>query len=514
MALPRGFGRPLTGHRGPVTHLVEPRHHVSMDDYESVAHLGVAVGDLRREARNLLPVLAGRRVWMVSSTARGGGVAELLPPTLSLMGELGVDARWLVMESDDPEFFRLTKRIHNLVHGRGDPDLGAAERRRYEQVSQRAADSVAEHVSAGDVLVVHDPQPLALGAYLRRRMEITAIWRCHIGIEADNAQTRAAWEFLREYAEPYDHAIFTAPEYIPGYLSGRTAIIHPGIDPLSHKNRELQIHKLVGVLANGGLIEPTGPVLTPPFPEPARRLQRDGGWAPATQPADLGLLFRPTVTQVSRWDHLKGYLPLLRGFVTLIQQLSGGGELPQRYRRTLETARLVLAGPDPAAVDDDPEGQEVLAAIQEAYLGLPPELQEAVAVISLPMDSQKNNALLVNALQRCSDIVVQNSLHEGFGLTATEAMWKHVAVLGTRAAGLRQQIRPGLDGVLVDDPEDEQEIAHRLGELLADPALRDSLGRTAQRRVHDDFLVLTQVRRWLEVISETVATATAPRPAG
>ncbi|WP_247387244.1 MULTISPECIES: glycosyltransferase [unclassified Bradyrhizobium] len=122
------------------------------------------------------------------------------------------------------------------------------------------------------------------------------------------------------------------------------------------------------------------------------------------------------------------------------------------------------------------------------------------------MNSAKHNALLVNALQRCSDIVAQNSLQEGFGLTATEAMWKHAAVLGSNAAGLRQQIRSDLDGCLVTNPEDPHEIATTLDALLRDPWKRDMLGRRAQQRVHDEFLIFTQVRRWLVLIANTIKT--------
>lgn len=90
-----------------MAHLIESRHHVSLDDYESIAHLSMAVRELRQEAESLRPTLKGHRVWMVSSTSRGG-VAELLPPLLAFLRELGVDANWLVMKTDDQEFFRLT----------------------------------------------------------------------------------------------------------------------------------------------------------------------------------------------------------------------------------------------------------------------------------------------------------------------------------------------------------------------------------------------------------------------
>jgi len=483
---------------------VEPRRGLSLDDYEAVAHLSAAVRDLRREARRLVPRLHGRRIWMVNSTRAGGGVAELLPPLVNLMCELGVDTRWLVMEPAEPAFFQLTKRLHNLIHGLGDPGLGAADRELYQRVSRDTAETLRTEVGPGDILVAHDPQPMGAGAMLRETTGVAAIWQCHIGLDRETPQTRAAWAFLGEYAPAYDRAVFSAPDYIPRCLAGRATTIHPAIDPLSHKNRDLPIHKLVGILANAGLIQPCGPPLTPAFSDPARRLEPDGAWAPATAREDIGLLVRPIVTQISRWDRLKGFLPLMHGFVALKQSLHERPDLEGRDRRVLELARLVLAGPDPAAVADDPEGREVLAEIGQAYGRLEPALQDAIVILSLPMTSGKHNALMVNALQRCSDVVAQNSLSEGFGLTVTEAMWKRVAVMGTRAVGPRRQIRAGLDGCLVENPEDPGEIARTLEQLLRDQPRREALARSAQQRVHDEFLVFTQIRHWLELINDVV----------
>ena len=120
------------------------------------------------------------------------------------------------------------------------------------------------------------------------------------------------------------------------------------------------------------------------------------------------------------------------------------------------------------------------------------------------MDSRKENALMVNALQRCSTVVVQNSTQEGFGLTATEAMWKRVPILGTHACGLRVHIRHGIDGMLTHDPNDPEEIARNLDELLADPIRRDLLARSSQRRVHQEFLIFAQLRHWLRVLAGCV----------
>lgn len=368
-----------------MAHLVNLKHHVSLDDYEGITHLNTAVRDLRQEAKSLLPALKGRRVWMVNSTSHGGGVAELLPPLLSLLRELGVDAKWLVMEADDPAFFELTKRLHNLIHGHGDRKLAPKERELYDRTSSSVAEAIAPRLAPGDVLVIHDPQPLGAGALLRKKLDITAIWRCHIGLDRKTPETKAAWQFLEDYAKVYDHAVFTAPEYIPGCLAGRAVIIHPAIDPLSHKNRDLSVHKLVGILANGALHQAPGPMLTPSFPDQARRLQPDGRWALATEPEDIGLLHRPIVSQISRWDRLKGFVPLMEGFVALKRGLADRTDLGGRHKRTLQLARLVLAGPDPAAIQDDPEANEVLAELGQIYTKLEPDLQASIAIVSLPM---------------------------------------------------------------------------------------------------------------------------------
>lgn len=483
---------------------IEPEGGFALERYEAIAHLNGTVRELREEAERLAPALAGRRVWMLNSTARGGGVAELMGPLVAVLRELGVATEWLVMETDEADFFGLTKRLHNLIHDGGDPDLRAQDRELYDRVSAATADQVQAHLRAGDVLAVHDPQPMGAGAILRQRMDIAAVWRCHIGLGLDTPRTRAGWSFLEAHAGPYDRAVFTAPEYIPGCFAGRSAIIPPGIDPLSHKNRFLPIHKLVGILVDAALQPPYGPVLAPPFQAFAQRLRPDGAWTPAAEGEDIGLLFRPIVTQVSRWDRLKGFRPLMEGFAVLKREAERDPPRDERSRRTLAHARLVMAGPEAGSVADDPEAREVLDEICAAYRGLPPAVQADVAILALPMVSAKENALIVNALQRCSDVVAQNSLQEGFGLTATEAMWKRVAVMGTHAAGLRHQIRDRLDGRLVCDPEDPQEIARTLRELLCDPDARDALARSAEQRVHDAFLVFNQARRWLEELADVV----------
>jgi trehalose synthase len=486
---------------GSPLELVDVVSGYGLQDYEAIAHLAPAAAELRAEAAVAVRRLAGRTIWMVSSTATGGGVAEMLAQLVRILRDIGVTTQWVVIGSREPAFFELTKRIHNLIHGTGDPEFTDSDRDVYERVNRENALGLRQIVRPGDVLVVHDPQPVPLGRLLREAMPLHAIWRCHIGLDFENAATRAAWSFIGPYLDAYDHAVFSAPEYIPEQLVGRASVIHPGVDPLSPKNRELTLRETVEVLCNGGLIPYPSPTVYGLFPSLAQRVGPDGTLAPAYLGDSVGLLTRPIVTQVSRWDRLKGFLPLLRAFAALKASATPDPVVDPVHHRRHQLVRLVLAGPEPAGVADDPEATEVLEEMIAAYRRMPPPVQHDIALLLLPMRSPVQNALMVNALQRASTIVVQNSLREGFGLTITEAMWKRIPVLSnSRACGPRHQVRDGLDGRLVRDPEDEAELQRVLNEMLADSEGRQRWGRTAQRSVHDRFLVFTQLSNWARLI--------------
>jgi trehalose synthase len=475
----------------------------TLDDYSSVIHFGPSVNSLRTEAKTLRPRLGHRKVWMVNSTARGGGVAEMLPKMVSLMRELGVATEWVTMGSSQPEFFRLTKRIHNLIHGKGHPELTNDDRELYEAVSRENAEEMKGRIGPDDILVVHDPQTVGMGAILSSELGIPTIFRSHIGLDEVVPQTEEAWNFLRPYAEACSYSVFSASEYIPRFLIGRSGVIHPAIDPMSAKNKELTVHQVAGILSSARLDAVEHPVVMPAFPETAKRLGADGEFTDISNSGGIGLLFRPVVTQISRWDRLKGFKPLIEAFVRLKNLgASGSYKDDEHHHRRLEIVRLLLVGPDPAAIQDDPEAQEVLAELVDTYRGLAPKHQKDIALICLPMGSVESNALMVNALQRCSAIVVQNSIREGFGLTVTEGMWKRTAVLGSRACGIRKQIRDGIDGRLVSDPEDTERIAVLLDSMLEDYVERGRVGLNAQRRVYDEFLIFTQMRRWLQMLAD------------
>jgi trehalose synthase len=483
----------MSAERGPGFRRIEVPTGYTIPDYRRYLGLGEAVAALETAAREAVPRLAGRTVWMVNATAQGGGVAEMLPREVSLLRQVGVKVEWLVIEADDPAYFALTKRIHNLIHGAAVAPPSADERARFEAMGRRLADALRPRLARGDLLVVHDPQPLVAGALAAREAGVRSLWRCHIGLDRVTPETQAAWELLVPWARAYDRSVFSLPAYVPPALADHAVVSHPAIDPLSHKNRDLSVHKLAGILVEAGLVADGHPRQLAPFAAPALRLQADGAFAPGS-PEDLGLLFRPVVVQISRWDRLKGFAPLLDGFV----RLKAG---PLGAAPAVAAARLVLAGPDPAGVQDDPEALAVLDEIAGRWRALPPERRADVAVLRLPMGSVKENALMVNALQRCATVVVQNSLAEGFGLTAAEAMWKGRATLVAPAAGLVAQVRDGVDGRIGRDAADPNAVAAVLGEMLTSPKSREVWGANARGRVATTFDILHEAARWLSLLA-------------
>lgn len=480
-----------------------------LSDYSAIAHLAPAVSQLELEAQTVVPKLKDRTVWMVNSTPQGGGVAEMLPPMINLMRELGIKTEWAVIESDDERFFHLTKRIHNLIHGIGEPTLDRSDRELFEAVNAQNAEFFAERLRPGDIVIVHDPQPMPLARFLREHHDVYTIWRCHIGLDERTPVTAGAWKFLEPYSTDYNHAVFSAPEYIPKFFGAHSSVIFPAINPLVAKNRPLNVHEVVGVLANAALISAPGPILSPNYERFAQRLSPEGRFFAANQAGDFGLLTRPIVLQVSRWDRLKGFAELLDAFVLLKAKIMNGDRSSDPvHRKRQELVRLVLAGPDPESIQDDPEAQAVLDGLCARFCAIDPIIQESIAIITLPMASVEQNALMVNALQSISSLVVQNSLREGFGLTIAEAMWKRVPVLSnSRACGPRQQIRDGVDGLLVDDPTNVSVLGETIDRMLADHEGRTLWAQNAQRHVHERFLVFNQVCEWLRLVGRLMQRA-------
>ncbi len=432
----------------------------------------------------LRAALSGRAVWNISSTAVGGGVAEMVRTLLAYARGAGVDARWAVIEGS-PEFFRITKRLHNALHGSaGDGSaIGGAERAIYEHVNAVNAAELAPMVRPHDVVIVHDPQPTGMISTLLAR-GAQVIWRCHIGHDEVNDEVEQGWRFLAPYLEGVDAYVFSRAAYVPeDYLDPRLArVIPPTIDPFSAKNQMLDEQSIRAILRQAGLIRGDGNGAgtfiredgSPGRVDRVADVVREGGPPSETT---------PLVVQVSRWDRLKDPCGVLVGFARLDAAAAHG-------------AHLVLAGPSNAGVTDDPEGISTLNAVIAEWRRLPRAMRERVHLASLPTVDVDENAAMVNALQRHATVVVQKSLHEGFGLTVTEAMWKARPVIASAVGGIQDQIEDGVQGLLLDDPTDLDAFAAATARLLDNPDEARRMGERGQARVVEHYLGLDSLLRY------------------
>ena len=156
-------------------------------------------------------LLAGRIFWNVNSTAHGGGVAEMLRSLIGYARGVDIDARWVTIGGNE-DFFRITKRLHNRLHGfagDGGP-LGDAERAIYEAVAAEHADLLAQRVGPEDVVLLHDPQTAGMVGPLVET-GVPVIWRSHVGLDVPNDRAREAWRFLIGYVERADAYVFSRP---------------------------------------------------------------------------------------------------------------------------------------------------------------------------------------------------------------------------------------------------------------------------------------------------------------
>ncbi|MGH2729063.1 MAG: glycosyltransferase [Actinomycetota bacterium] len=431
-----------------------------------------------------LEILDGRIVWNVNSTARGGGVAEMLKSLLAYAQGGGVDARWMVIEGV-LDFFKITKRIHNHLHGSpGDGGhLGDEERVVYEQVLQDNAAELTKLISADDVVILHDPQTAGLASAVKDR-GAHVIWRCHVGLDKPEKLARNAWAWLTPYVERADAYVFSRKGFVWESLdSAKIALIPPSIDAFSAKNQELEPSVVDAILAASALVN-DGAVGRPEY------VCHDGtkctveARAVVVEEAPLTPEQR-FVAQVSRWDRLKDPVGVITGFADHVAPKSN--------------AHLLVAGPAVEAVTDDPEGAEVLDECTQVWKSLPSEVRSKIHLACLPMDDLEENAAIVNALQRKAVVVVQKSLAEGFGLTVAEAMWKARPVVASRIGGIQDQVVDGVTGYLID-PTDLTAYGEAVCRLLDDEQRARQMGMEAQRRVRDEFLGPRHLMQYVDLI--------------
>ena len=402
---------------------------------------------LLAEVIRLARPLHGARVLHLNATAHGGGVAELLRSLLPLLRGLGLDAEWHVLSGDDA-FFGLTKTLHNALQGKT-ADFPPSARDAYLETLDANRELFAHD---WDFVLVHDPQPAGLIGLLDGRRTGHWVWRCHVDT---TEPCEAAIDFLAPYVSAFDAAIFTRPDYVAGWRTPRRVeFIAPAIDPLAAKNRRLPFSLARDLLAERFGIDPA----------------------------------RPLMTQVSRFDPWKDPLGVIDAY--------------RAVKRRVPRIQLALVG---NMASDDPEGR-VVHAETLAHAGEDPDIH-VLSTLDRLSRTEPNHATEINAFQTGSDVIVQKSTREGFGLVVTEAMWKGTAVVGGRVGGIVDQIEDGFNGYLAGSA---QECADRVVELLEMPAHRRTMGRRGRESVRRRFLLPRLARDELRLLGALAGCVALP----
>jgi trehalose synthase len=238
------------------------------------------------------------------------------------------------------------------------------------------------------------------------------------------------WDFLMSFIPGYDAAVFSSPIFSQS-LPIRQFLISPSIDPLSDKNKELSQDEIDAALEKYNIV-------------------RD----------------KPIITQISRFDRLKDPIGVIDAYLQVKKYID---------------CQLILAG---GTATDDPEGVQVLAEVQEKAKKDPD-----IHVLLLPQDD-----ILINALQRASDVIIQKSLKEGFGLTVAEALWKAKPIVASHVGGISLQVKHKYSGLLCHSIEG---AAFAIKQLLNNPEYAKKLGENGREHIKNNFLLTRHLKEYM-----------------
>jgi trehalose synthase len=291
-----------------------------------------------------------------------------------------------------------------------------------------------------DFVVVHDPQPIGVIDYLGGGSAKWA-WRGHIDFSTPNPDVL---DVLLPSLRRYDAAVFHMREYAPA-ASGLPDLYiwPPAIDPLAPKNMALSAEDASYIVDQFGI--------------------------------DVE---RPLLTQVSRFDPWKDPLGVIDAY--------------RLVKREFSAVQLALVG---SMAHDDPEGWDYYSRTVEHAQGDPD--------IHILSNMNSVGSVEVNAFQVHSDVTLQKSIKEGFGLTVTEALWKARPVVAGRVGGIVAQITDGETGWLVDAPE---ACAEACCAILRDPGAARQVALRGKEHVRRWFLTPRLLRDWLVLFNRLLET--------
>lgn len=428
------------------------------------------------EVRRLADKLKGLEITHFNSARYGGGVAEILGWSVPLMNSVGIKAHWTVIEPKNPEeFFPVTKTFHNALQG-----MEAPLTREMKEIYVRESEHMFSELSRGgrirgDILVCHDPQPLAVISHADGKK----VWRAHIDLSVPR---REFVEFLLPFIRRYDAAVFHFEDFILGKLKDKIPIylIPAAINFLSLKNMELPSEFSSYVLESFGIDKN-----------------------------------KPIILQISRFDRFKDPKGVVEAYESARSELSKEGLDMQ----------LVYAG---NMAGDDPEGAKILSGLIRNLGAKGQKLQRKkfiprsvvwtvgevphIFIINLGATPVADNALVVNSLQRAATIVLQKSLREGLGLTILEAMCKRKPVIVGNIGGPAHLIKEdGFYGYGVGYENGKGNLAYTseetAGEILRcfeAPQKALQMAQRAQRNVGINYSAVRHLLDYLRLFDDIV----------
>lgn len=386
------------------------------------------IADILRIAKKLYT----KRIILINSTYQGGGVAEMVSSLVPLLNDVGMITDWRILFGN-PDFFTVTKKFHNALQG-GKINLTKMKKKLYIETNENFL--VFSHIDH-DCVIIHDPQPLPLIRYYRKRQPW--IWRCHVDLSNPNKEL---WEYLKGFILRYDMVIVSNEKYKKSDLPVEQRVIYPAIDPLCAKNKEISTETIKKTLKKF-------------------KITTD----------------KPIITQISRFDKWKDPEGVIDVFKIVKEKID---------------ARLILCG---SMAADDPEGTRVYESVKRKANSL----IKNGDVILLTRESN----ILINVLQRISDVIIQKSLREGFGLVVTEALWKEKPIVASNVGGIPLQIKDGENGFLLE-PEDTMGFAEKIIELLKKPALSREMGQKGKEIVRNKFLITRLLKDYLNLLNDVI----------
>lgn len=415
----------------------------------------------------------GKTLSIFGATPLGGGVAYMRHPLVRLLKMLGVSVHWYVLRPD-PNFFEITKKIHNIFQNIALQDIRLTEEDKtiYNNKLEQDANffSQAEVFKESDIVLIDDPQPAGLIQYiLADNSNAKIIYRSHIQTESDlismqGSPQNEVWNFIWQKIQKSDRFIFhPVKEFVPDDVPRNKLVFSPpSTDPFDGLNRELSEKQIQDYLDQFDILL---------INEDQHPLDRK----------------RPYVIQIARFDPSKGITDVIESYLKLRKKLEDKGE---------EIPQLVITGNGSV---DDPDGPRVLAATKQLLKNrLYSDYSDDIKVIRPPHINE-----LMNALLRKSKISLQLSHKEGWEFKITEALMKGIPVVVYNVGGMPQQVLNGIDGYVVN-AYDTTAVADKMYELFVNHENYLKMAEAAKKHYRKDCLTLYNAHRILSVANELV----------